>query len=116
VDIEREALQPSVALVQALVLGNVNGPSSLAASLSMVAELLESRVNTAATNGVHWGTQSALVAALLHFPELKSELELLGFGQNADLTDDQADALWPLVRAASDSLASLVPPPPLVCS
>jgi hypothetical protein len=31
-----------------------------------------------------------LVAALLHFPELKSELELLGFGRDADLSDDQA--------------------------
>jgi hypothetical protein len=50
-----------------------------------------------------------LVAALSHFPELTSELELIGSGQNADLTDDQADALWPLVSAASTSLASLVP-------
>jgi hypothetical protein len=50
-----------------------------------------------------------LVATLSHFLELKFELELLGFGQNADLTDDQADALWPLKSAASDSLAALVP-------
>jgi hypothetical protein len=50
-----------------------------------------------------------LVATLSHFLELKSELELHGFGQNADLTDDQADALWPLESAASDSLAALVP-------
>jgi hypothetical protein len=49
------------------------------------------------------------VVALLHFPELKSELELLGFGQNVDLTDDQADALGPLVSMTSYSLASLVP-------
>jgi hypothetical protein len=39
------------------------------------------------------GTRSALVAALLHFLELKSKLELLGSGRNADLIDDQADAL-----------------------
>jgi hypothetical protein len=50
-----------------------------------------------------------LVAALSHFPELKSELELLGFGQNVDLIDDEADSIWPLVSMASDSLASLVP-------
>jgi hypothetical protein len=54
-------------------------------------------------------TRSALVTALSHFPKLKYELELLGFGWNADLSDDQADALWPLVSMASDSLASLVP-------
>jgi hypothetical protein len=53
--------------------------------------------------------RSALVAALSQFPELKSELELLGFGRNTNLTDNQADALWPLGSAASDSLASLVP-------
>jgi hypothetical protein len=50
-----------------------------------------------------------LVAALSHFPELKSELELLGSRRKADLIDDQADALWPLVSVASNSLASLVP-------
>jgi hypothetical protein len=36
-------------------------------------------------------------------------LELLGSGRNADLTEDQTDALWPLVSVASDSLASLSP-------
>jgi Ser/Thr protein kinase RdoA (MazF antagonist) len=50
-----------------------------------------------------------LVAALSHFLELKSKLELPGFERYVDLTDDQANALWPMVRAASDSLASLVP-------
>jgi hypothetical protein len=34
-----------------------------------------------------------LVAALSHFLELKSELGLFGFGRNADLTEDQANAL-----------------------
>jgi hypothetical protein len=55
------------------------------------------------------GTRSALVATLSHFPQLKSELELLGSGRNATLIDNQADALWPLVSVASDSLTSLVP-------
>jgi hypothetical protein len=50
-----------------------------------------------------------LVAALSYFPELKSELELLGFGHNTDLIEDQVDALWPLVSVTSDSLALLVP-------
>jgi hypothetical protein len=34
-----------------------------------------------------------LVGALLHFPELKSELELLEFRCNADQIEDRADAL-----------------------
>jgi hypothetical protein len=55
------------------------------------------------------GDRSALVTTLLHFPKLKFELELLGFGRDIDLSDDQADTLWPLVSAASDSLVSLVP-------
>jgi hypothetical protein len=71
-------------------------------------ELLQGRFDITSTNGVCWGTQSALVTALSHFPELKSELELVGSGQNAVLTDDQVDALWPLVSMASDSLALLV--------
>jgi hypothetical protein len=44
----------------------------------MVAEEVEGRIDTAAANGVRWGTQSALVTTLSHFPELKSELDLLG--------------------------------------
>jgi hypothetical protein len=91
------------------VLGNADGLSSLATSLSMVAELLEGRTDTVSTNGVCWGTQSTLVAALLHFLELKFELELHGFGRNADLTDDQLNALWPVVSVTSDSPESLVP-------
>jgi hypothetical protein len=50
-----------------------------------------------------------LVTTISHFPKLKFELELLGFGRDIDLSDDQADALWPLVSTASDSLVSLVP-------
>jgi hypothetical protein len=78
-------------------------------SLSMAAEEVEKRVNVAATNGVRWGTRSTLVAALSHFPELEPELELLGSERDADLSDGQTDALWPLVSVALNSLASLVP-------
>jgi hypothetical protein len=56
------------------------GLSSLAASLSMVVELLKGQNDTATTNRVHWGTRNALVAILSPFPELKSRLELLGLG------------------------------------
>jgi hypothetical protein len=38
-----------------MVLDNVDGLSSLAASLSTVVELLEGWINTAAANGVRWG-------------------------------------------------------------
>jgi hypothetical protein len=51
-DAELEALHASVAWVQDLVLDWANGPSCLAASLSMVAALLESRMDAAAANGV----------------------------------------------------------------
>jgi hypothetical protein len=53
--------------------------SSLVASLSSVAKLLEGRIDAATANGVCWGTQSALVVALSYFLELETELELLGF-------------------------------------
>jgi hypothetical protein len=76
------------------VLDNVDGSSSLAASLSMVVELLEGRIHIATANRVCCRTRSMLVAILSHFPELKSELELLGSGRNADLTEDQVDAFW----------------------
>jgi hypothetical protein len=109
VDADLGALRPSAARVRDLVLGNADGLSSLAASLSMVAELLKGQIDTTTANGVCWGTRSALVAALSHFLKLKSKLELLGSERNSDLTNDQADTLWPLVSAASDSLASLIP-------
>jgi hypothetical protein len=60
----------------------------------MVAELLEGWINTMTANGVCTGTQSVLVAALSHFLELKSKLELLESERNADLIEDQADALF----------------------
>jgi hypothetical protein len=37
--------------------------------------------------------ESALVAALSHFPELEAKLELLGSVRNAALMEDQVDAL-----------------------
>jgi hypothetical protein len=68
VDAEREVLQTSATLVQDLVLGDVNIPSSLAMSLSMVAEEVKGRINTAAANGVRWGTRSALFTPCHTFP------------------------------------------------
>jgi hypothetical protein len=86
VDTELEALWTSVARVWDLVLDNIDGPSSLAVSLSMVAELLEGQIDATTANGVCWGTRSALVTALSHILEPKSELKLLGSGRNADRT------------------------------
>jgi hypothetical protein len=96
---ELEDLRASVALVQDLLLGGADGSSSLATSLD----------KCCAANGVQWGVRSTLVTVLSHFLELLTELELLGSGWGADLSDGQGVALWPLVSVASDSLASLVP-------
>jgi hypothetical protein len=49
VDDELEVMWTSAALVQDLVLGKANGPSSLVTSLSMVVDEVESQINTAAT-------------------------------------------------------------------
>jgi hypothetical protein len=43
-------------------------------------------------------------AVVSHFLELEAELEVLGSGRSTDLTEDETDALWTLVHAASDSL------------
>jgi hypothetical protein len=86
------------------VLSSVNGSSSLTASMSTVAELLKGRINAAATNGVCWGSRSALVTVVSHFPELKTKLEVLGSKRSTDLTEDEADALGIWLRAASHSL------------
>jgi hypothetical protein len=85
-------------------------PYSLATSLSMVAELLKSRVDAAVGNMVRWGTQTVLVTALSHFSELGAELELLRSSRNVTLIEDQVDALWILVRLGSDLLVSFVLP------
>jgi hypothetical protein len=61
--------------------------------MSTTVELLESQVIPAATNGVCQGTHSVLAAALSHFLELKSELELLGSERNMSLTVDQVDVV-----------------------
>jgi hypothetical protein len=106
VDAEREVLQTLAAWIRDLVLDNADGPSSLETSISMVAELLEGWVDVAASNGVHWGTQSALVAALPHFSKVEAELELLESGRNTILVDAQ----WILAHPASDSLALYVLP------
>jgi hypothetical protein len=53
VDAELEAPWASAARVRDLVLGDVDGPSSLAASVSMAVELLEGQIDAAAANRVH---------------------------------------------------------------
>jgi hypothetical protein len=70
------------------VLGSADGPSSLAASMSMTVELFEGWIDAAVANGVRCGSRSMLVAAVLHFPELKTKLEVLGSRRNADLRKD----------------------------
>jgi hypothetical protein len=77
--------------------------------MSTTVELLDGRIDAATVNEVCRESRSALVAAVLHFPELKPELELLESECNADLTEDEADALWTRVCKTSDSLASYVP-------
>jgi hypothetical protein len=64
---ELGALRSSATWVQYFVLHGTDRQSSMAASLSIVAELLEGCVNVVATNWVHWGTRSALVATPSHF-------------------------------------------------
>jgi hypothetical protein len=88
VDTKLEELQSSATRVWDFVLGNVDESSSLAASLSVVVELLEGCIDASTANGVHWGTRSALVVTLSHFPELEIKLEQLRSTCNADLTDD----------------------------
>jgi hypothetical protein len=78
-------------------------------SLATVVEEVEKRINVVAANGVWWWVRSALVTVLSLFPKLETELELLGSVWGIHLSDDQVDALWPLVSMVSDSLASLVP-------
>jgi hypothetical protein len=88
-----EALRTSAVWVQDLVLGSVDGSSSLAAFMSTTMELLECWIDVAATNGVRRGSSSALVAIVSHFSELKTELEVLKFGHSADLIEDETYAL-----------------------
>jgi hypothetical protein len=93
VDAELEALRTLAVRVWDFVLGRADGPSSLAASMSTAVELLKGRIDATITNGVRCGSCSMLVAAMSHFQELKTELEVLGSGCSADLIEDEADAL-----------------------
>jgi hypothetical protein len=63
------------------VLDDTDGPSSLAASMSTAVELLEDWIDAAAANGVRWGSHPSLVAIVLYFPELKTNLEVLRTGR-----------------------------------
>jgi hypothetical protein len=56
VDAKLEAQRTSAALVWDLILGEAGRLSSLVTSLSMVVEETENRINTAAANGVWWGS------------------------------------------------------------
>jgi hypothetical protein len=105
-----EALWSSVVQVQDLVLGDVDGSSSLATSMSVVVERLEGRIDTVAINRVRWGYRFALIAIVSHFSELDADLQVLGYGHSVGLTEDMVDVLWFYVRVAADSLASHVPP------
>jgi hypothetical protein len=91
------------------VLGGNDGLSSLAASVSTAAEVLDGRIDATTANMVRWGTHSALVATVSHFLELKTEVEVFGSGCNADLSEDEVDAFWTWVRATVDLLVSYVP-------
>jgi hypothetical protein len=62
-----------------------------------------------AANGVRWVSHSVLDAAVSHFPELDTDLEVLGPRRNARLTKGEVDALWSRVHVAADSLASHIP-------
>jgi alanine dehydrogenase len=78
-----EALRSLATHVQDLVLGDIDRSSSLATSMSMVAERLEGQIGAATANGVRWGSCSVLVAAVSHFLELDADLEVLGSGRSA---------------------------------
>jgi hypothetical protein len=109
VDAELDAMRALAVQVRDSVLGDADGPSSLAASLSAAVELFEGRVNDVTVNRVHWAARSMLVANVLHFLELETDLEVLRSICSACLTEDEADVLWILVRTALDSLAMPVP-------
>jgi hypothetical protein len=108
-DVELEALRSSVVEVQELVLGDVNGTSSLVMSMFKVAEQLEGRIDATTANGIHWGSCSALVATVLHFLKLDADLEVLKFRRNGGLTEGKVYTLWSWVHTAVDSLALHIP-------
>jgi hypothetical protein len=88
-----EALQSSTVRVQGLVLGNTDGSSTQATSMSVVVELLKGWIDTAAASRVYWGSRSVLVATVSHFSELDTDLEVSGSGHRAGLIEDEVDAL-----------------------
>jgi hypothetical protein len=79
VEIQLEALRPSVALVQDLVLGDVDvhvyGRGAA-----------RGRIDAMAANWILWGSDSTLVTVVSHFPELETGLEVLESQCNACLT------------------------------
>jgi hypothetical protein len=93
VDIDLEALWNSSTRVRDLVLEQADGPSSLVAALSSVAELLKGHIDAAGANRACWGIRSVLATTLSNFSELGVELELLGFERSTYLIEDQVDAL-----------------------
>jgi hypothetical protein len=98
-----------VSWVRCLMLDDADGSSLLAAFMSAVVEQLKRQIDVAAANEVHWGSRYVLVVAVLHFPELGIDLEVLGSRRGAGLIEDEVDALWSKVRVATDSLESHVP-------
>jgi hypothetical protein len=93
IEAELEALWCSAVRAQDLVMGNVDGSSLLATSMSAVVERLEGWIDTTTSNGVNWGSYSALVDAVLHFQELDANLEVLASGHNVGLIEDEVDDL-----------------------
>jgi hypothetical protein len=77
------------------VLDDADGPSSLVASMLAVAEQLESWIDATTANGVRWGSRSALVATVSHFPELDIELEVLRSRRSTRLTEDEVELSGP---------------------
>jgi hypothetical protein len=69
------------------VLKRSNETSSLAALLSLTANLIEGHVNAVVASRVHWGARSALNVVLTHFSELEPMLDLFGSGYNADMLE-----------------------------
>jgi hypothetical protein len=51
-----------------------------------------------------------LITTLSHFPEMEAELELVGFGYNADLMSDEMEVPWTQTHWDSEFLSSRVPP------
>jgi hypothetical protein len=104
VNAELEAMRASVTRVQDLVLGSADRPRSLVVAMSMAWSCSKAG-STRGSNEARLGCCLVLVAAVLHFSELKTELEVLGSGCNTDLIEDKVDALWTHVCTTSDSLA-----------